>query len=71
MPKFDERHGGPYDRGGADFWYNRGYEPHYYEGGTYTSPRVEKDDMTGEELAAYRAGYEEAAQAGDQKDWRE
>ena len=69
MPNFDTRHGGPFDRGGADFWYNRGYDPHYYEGGTYTSKRIEKDDMTPEELAAYRAGYEEASQQGDQKDW--
>ena len=69
MPKFDTRHGGPFDRGGADYWYNRGYDPHYYEGGTYTSKRIEKDDMTPEELAAYRAGYEEASQQGDQKDW--
>ena len=69
MPKFDTRHGGPFERGGADFWYNRGYDPHYYEGGTYTSKRIEKDDMTPEELAAYRAGYEEASQQGDQKDW--
>ena len=69
MPKFDTRHGGPFDRGGADYWYNRGYDPHYYVGGTYTSNRVEKADMTGEELAAYRAGYELAEQQGDQKDY--
>lgn len=69
MPKFDERHGGPYDRGGADYWYNRGYEPHYFKGGTYTSDRVEKNDMTPEELAAYRAGYCEAKDMGDQKDY--
>ena len=42
MPKFDTRHGGPFDRGGADFWYNRGYDPHYYTGGSYASDRVEK-----------------------------
>lgn len=70
MPKFDTRHGGPFDRGGADYWYNRGYDPHYYVGGTYASERVKQDDMTPEELAAYRAGYEEAEQQGDQKDWR-
>lgn len=69
MPNFDTRHGGPYDRGGADYWYNRGYDPHYYTGGTYTSDRVTRDDMTAEELAAYRAGYEEAEQQGDQKDY--
>ena len=71
MPNFDKRHGGPFDRGGADYWYNRGYEPHYYKGGTYTSERVKQDDMTPEELAAYRAGYCEAEASGDQKDWRE
>ena len=70
MPKFDTRHGGPFDRGRADYWYNRGYDPHYYVGGTYASKRVEKDDMTAEELAAYRAGYCEAEAAGDKKDWR-
>jgi hypothetical protein len=69
MPKFDTRHGGPFDRGGADYWYNRGYDPHYYVGGSYTSDRVEKDDMTPEELAAYRAGYCEAEANGDQKDY--
>jgi len=69
MPKFETRHGGPYDRGGADYWYNRPYAPHYYTGGTYSSPRIEKADMTGEEIAAYRAGYEAAEAAGDQKDY--
>ena len=69
MPKFDERHGGPFDRGGADFWYRRGYEPHYYKGADFPSERVEKDQMTGEELAAYRAGYELAEADGEQKDW--
>ncbi len=69
MPKFNTRHGGPFDRGGADFWYNRGFDPHYYTGNTYTSDRVEKTDMRAEELAAYRAGYEEAEAQGDQKDY--
>lgn len=67
--KYDERHGGPFDRGCADFWYARGCNPHYYKGGTYTSERVEKCDMTQAEIKAYRAGYEEAAAQGDQKDW--
>ena len=69
MPKFDTRHGGPFDRGGADYWYNRGYEPHYYVGGSYASDRIEEADMTPEELAAYRAGYKEAEDMGDQKDY--
>ena len=45
---YDERHGGPFDRGGADFWYGRGFNPHYYKGATYTTDRVELADMTPE-----------------------
>ena len=66
---YDERHGGPYDRGSADFWYGRPYEPHYFVGGTYTSDKVELADMTAEEITAYPAGYRDAEARGDQKDW--
>ena len=67
--EFDTRHGGPYDRGGADFYYGRGFDPHYFTGGTYTSDRVKREDMTNEDLAAYRAGYEAAEAAGDTKEY--
>lgn len=67
--KHDERHGGPFDRGGADFFYGRGFAPHYFAGGTHTSDRVERDAMTSAEIAAYTAGYEAAETAGDQKDY--
>jgi len=67
--KYDTRHGGPYDRGGADYYYWRGYEPHYYTGKTYQSDRVEKENMTPEEIEAYTAGYEYAAKFGDRKEW--
>lgn len=67
---FDQRHGGPYDRGSADSYYKRGFCPHYYVGGTYGSERVERDQMTAEEIAAYTAGYDENQAAGDFKDWR-
>lgn len=53
------RHGGAYDRGSADAWYERPPAPHYYTGGTYATPRVYDTDMTVEEIAAYMAGYEE------------
>lgn len=43
---YDARHGGPFDRGGADFWYGRGFNPHYYKGATYSTDRVELADMT-------------------------
>lgn len=34
------RHGGPYDRGGADSYYGRRPNPHYYVGATYSSEEV-------------------------------
>lgn len=67
LPEYDKRHGGPYDRGSADFYYGRGCEPHYYKAGTYTSERV--TDLTEAETFAYMAGYEDAMRAGVLKDW--
>ena len=67
--KYDTRHGGPNDRGGADFYYGRGRNPHYYEGGTYSTPRVDEVKMTSEEVAAYSAGYDAAEEFGDRKDY--
>lgn len=32
---YDQRHGGPYDRGSADAWYGRDFDPHYWPQGTY------------------------------------
>ena len=70
MIDFDRRHGGPYDRGGADSWYGRGYNPHYYTGGSMQSLRIEQADMTVEEIAAYSAGYEDnELDPGARKDW--
>lgn len=66
---YDERHGGPWDRGGADSYYGRGYRPHYYKGATGFSERVEMEDMTPEEIEAYRAGYDDNEMNGDKKDW--
>ena len=67
--RYDKRHGGPFDRGGADYWYGRDFDPHYYKGATYTTDRVEKADMTLAEVNAYKAGYITARNNGDQKDW--
>jgi hypothetical protein len=64
---YDKRHGGPYDRGSADAYYGREVNPHYYLGDTYQSPKVEKVDMTEEEIAAYIAGYNATPFA--QKEW--
>ena len=66
---YDQRHGGPFDRGAADSYYGRGYNPHFYEGATQMSPRVERDSMTKEDIQAYTAGYVFNEQFGDKKLW--
>ena len=67
--QYDTRHGGPYDRGSADSYYSRGYNPHYFEGATSTTPRVEMADMTAAEITAYTAGFNDNESFGDKKDW--
>ena len=66
---YDPRHGGPQDRGSADSYYGRGFNPHYYVGATYSSDRVELADMTPEEIAAYTKGYNDNEDEGNFKDW--
>jgi len=65
----DEVHGGPYDRGGADSYYRRGYDPHYWPQGTGTGQRVEMKDMTPGEIAAYTRGYNDNENDGYHKEW--
>ena len=66
---YDQRHGGPWDRGSADSHYNRRYDPHYYVGDTYSTPRIGLKDMTAAEITAYTAGYEYNEECGEKKDW--
>ncbi len=63
---YDERHGGPYDRGGADAYYGRDRNPHYFKGHSYQSDLVSLPDMTMDEIQAYHAGY---ANCHDRKDY--
>ena len=62
----DRRHGGPCDRGGADYYYWRDRKPHYYKGATYQSELVEEKDMTEQEIAEYNFGYDSRS---DRKNW--
>ena len=62
-----ERHGGPYDRGTADAYYGRGFQPHFYVGATYNSDMVDSDAMSVSELALYQEGYED--NYAGQKSW--
>ncbi len=66
---YDQRHGGPYDRGAADSYYGRVYNPHYFLGDSYNSPEVKLAQMTAEEIVAYTAGYNDNEDSGNFKEW--
>ena len=66
---YDNRHGGPFDRGASDSYYGRFYDPHFYSGATYQSDRINKEDMSEDELEAYHAGFDWNEQSGDKKEW--
>ena len=66
---YDQRHGGPYDRGSADAYYGRPFNPHFYVGATYSSPRIDMAAMTAAEITAYTAGYREQEESGEFKQW--
>jgi len=59
-------HGSPQDRGSADAYYQRPYDPHYWPLGTYKGERVEKDNMTVGEIEAYTYGYDNE---DNRKEW--
>jgi hypothetical protein len=69
QPNYDTRHGGPWDRGTADAWYRRSFNPHYFVGDTQASPKVELAEMTAAEIAAYTAGYRYGEELGEHKEW--
>lgn len=64
---YDTRHGGPFDRGSADSYYDRPFNPHYYVGGTGMSPLVEEKNMTDQDIEAYTAGYQWNEEQGNKK----
>jgi hypothetical protein len=65
--EMENRHGGLYDRGGADSYYGRPRNPHYFVGATYTSEKI--TDLTAEQIAEYNRGYDDNEANGDKKDW--
>ena len=65
---YDRRHGGPYDRGGADSYYRRAPAPHYFVGNTYASERIVPAPDSPEWIA-YWAGYDDNERLGDHKDY--
>jgi hypothetical protein len=65
----NKRHGGPYDRGSADAWYDRGCDPHYYVGASISTSKVPEDMMSETEILEYELGYYEGMASGDHKEW--
>lgn len=65
--KYDERHGGPYDRGSADSYYGRKFNPHFFVGSTHQSKEI--TDLSAKDLEAYTAGYEWNEEFGAKKEW--
>lgn len=59
-------HGSPQDRGSADRYYGRPANPHWWPEGTGKGIRIERDDMTPEQIAEYDYGYDNEL---DRKDW--
>jgi hypothetical protein len=64
--QYNTRHGGARDRGSADRYYGRPFDPHYFVGDTYHSRRVDITDPDSVEYQAYLAGWQECA---DRKEW--
>lgn len=60
------KHGSPQDRGSADRYYGRMYDPHWWPEGTGHGIRVEQADMTPEQIAEYEYGWDNE---DDRKDW--
>ena len=65
---YDDRHGGPFDRGSADSYYGRPFRPHYFTGATYSTEEVIPAEGTAE-YDAYEAGFMYNEMNGDKKDW--
>jgi len=72
-PIMPTHHGSPYDRGGADSYYRRGVNPHYYggpQGGPFGGTvKIYMMDMSQEEIDQYMKGYQDNEDAGDFKEW--
>jgi hypothetical protein len=66
---YDARHGGAFDRGSADSWYGRVFNPHKYVGASIMTDLIPSDALTEEEVQAYKAGWDYNEEFGGKKDW--
>jgi hypothetical protein len=67
--EYDKRHGGPYDRGSADSYYGRPFNPHYFVGDTHLSDKISLEEMSPEEIVEYTKGYNDNEEFGSKKEW--
>ena len=66
MADLSNQNGSPRDRGSADRYYGRRYEPHYYPSGTEKGIRIDGVFMTEEQVTAYKNGWDNEE---DRKEW--
>jgi len=66
MADLSTQNGSPKDRGSADRYYGRRYEPHYYPSGTGKGIRIIEVLMTKEQVTAYKDGWDNEE---DRKEW--
>lgn len=64
----NKRHGGPYDRGSADSYYQRNRRPHYFTGDTYKSQEILLEPGT-PAYDEYMQGYNDNEASQNFKDW--
>ena len=60
------RHGSPEDRGAADRYYGRAFNPHWEDHSSGRCRRVEAQDMSRAEIAGYTYGFDNEH---GRKDW--
>tara|TARA_B110000858_G_scaffold186395_1_gene229552 strand:- start:689 stop:895 length:207 start_codon:yes stop_codon:yes gene_type:complete len=65
----DARHGSPYDRGSADSYYGRSFNPHYFTEDSCSSDKVDLEEMTPQEIVEYTKGFNENEESGNFKYW--
>lgn len=62
-------HGSPYDRGRADSYYRRKFNPHWYNYENKAMERRVKIEKGTPEYEEYKRGYEDNEEVGEFKDW--
>jgi hypothetical protein len=61
------RNGSPYDRGNADCYYGKEYNPHFYLGDTKKGFLITFGEMTAAEIVEYSNGYRDCKIANFKK----